>query len=295
MAYDDNLKRKPAGHTLGQSIRPAGILMTETQGPNPAPSAAAAEVAQIGSVVLRQVWPLPILARIEFAIAEYSRRRAARVLAGTVLPGERMYSTHGVGMFSALVGEGLLTDDILPEMFAGSYYQALCEAYFEDTAFYVFPKRLGFRNHDPLTSDRSYIPYHQDSYTQDERVPRVLNCWMPLNPGAGVTSPGLEVVRNPCRPNFPRHDFGLRTENAAYDFITIARERIVEDYGEAFLAPAFEVGDGLVFSENVIHRTYVTPAMTQPRINFEFRVFSARHLSPGVSIDDLAGQVIRVA
>lgn len=262
---------------------------------NPTPVEAAREVAELGSVVLRQIWPLDILARIEAAIAEYSRRRAARVAAGTVLPGERMYSTHGVGMFAALVYDGLLSNDILPEMFANSPYKALCEAYFEDDVFYAFPKRLGFRNHDPLTSDRSYIPYHQDSYTQDPRVPRVLNCWMPLNPGAGVTSPGLEVVRHPCRPDFPRKDFGLRSENAAYDFITIARERIVEDYGEVFLAPAFEVGDGLVFSESVIHRTYVTPAMTQPRINFEFRVFSAKHLAPGVSIDDLAGLAIRVS
>ena len=269
--------------------------MTQGQISNPSPAEAAAEIAQKGSVVLRQIWPQDILARIEAAIVEYCYRRSVRVSAGTVLPGERMYSSHGVGMFSSLIGEGLLKIEILAELFAGSPYQAVCEAYFEDTTFYAFPKRLGFRNHDPVTSAKSFIPYHQDSYTQDVRVPRVLNCWMPLNPGAGVTSPGLEVVRSPCRPDFPRKDFGLRSENAAYDFITIDRDRIVEEYGENFLAPAFEVGDGLVFSENVIHRTYVTPEMTQPRSNFEFRVFSPKHLAPGVSIDDLADQVIRVA
>lgn len=269
--------------------------MTQTLGHNASPMEAAAEVAATGSAVVRQVWRTDHLARIEAAISEYSHRRAERVRAGSVTPGERMYSTHGVGMFSTLVSEGLLTEGILGEMFAGGYYQALCEAYFEDTAFYAFPKRLGFRNHDPRLSDRSFIPYHQDSYTQDERVPRVLNCWIPLNPGAGRESPGLEVVRAPCRPNFPRKDFGLRTENAAYDFITIDRDRIVEEYGERFLAPEFEVGDGLVFSENVIHRTYVTPQMTQPRINFEFRVFSPKHLAPGVRIEDLGDSIVRVA
>ena len=196
-----------------------------------------------------------------------------------------------MGAFTALLHEKLLEVDILTEMFVGSPYQALCEAYFEDTAFYAFPKRLGFRNHHPLASDRSYIPYHQDSYSPDPRVARVVNSWMPLNPGAGVTSPGLEVVRDPCRPDFPRVDFGLRSENAAYDSITIDRARIVEVYGEAFMAPAFEVGDSLVFSENVIHRTFVTPEMTEPRINFEFRVFSPRCLIPGVTVADLPDAV----
>ena len=265
--------------------------MHDRADPSFAAAAAAAELAATGSVVVRQFWPRPQLARVEAAIAEYCRRRADRVAARAAAPGERMYSTHGVGAFTALLHEKLLEVDLLTEMFVGSPYQALCEAYFEDTRFYAFPKRLGFRNHHPLASDRSYIPYHQDSYSQDPRVARVLNSWMPLNPGAGVTSPGLEVVRDPCGPDFPRVDFGLRTENAAYDSITISRERIVETYGEAFLAPAFDVGDSLVFSENVIHRTYVTPDMTEPRINFEFRVFSPKCLVPGVSITDLADAI----
>jgi hypothetical protein len=259
------------------------------------PTAAAREVAEKGSTVLRQVWPREPLAVIRAAIAEFSAQRIARLARGEAGPHEKMYSMHGVGTFAELVAAGLLQEQILGEVFRGSYFHKLCIAYFGDDVFYAAPKRLGYRNHDPLTSDRSFIPYHQDSYTQDARYPRVLNCWIPLDPGAGVESPGLEVVRNPCRPDFPRKDFGLRSENAAYDFITIARERIVEEYGECFLAPGFEIGDGLVFSENVIHRTYVTPEMKKPRINFEFRVFSPKHLGPGVHISDLSSIAVRVA
>jgi hypothetical protein len=259
------------------------------------PAQAAAEVLEKGSTVLRQVWPIDKLTVLRSAIQTFCDDRARRVSIGEGLhPSERMYATHGVGTFGALTNLKLIAPEFLRELFAGSYYRDLCEAYFGDSQFYVTLNRLGFRNHDPLSSDRSFIPYHQDSYTQDKRVERVLNCWMTLDLGAGRDAPGLEVVRDPCRPDFPRKDWGLLSGNAAYDDITIERERIVEEYGENFLAPEFDLGDGLVFSENVIHRTYVTPQMTKPRINFELRVFTPKALAPGVSIADLGAAAFRI-
>jgi len=255
----------------------------------------AQELSQVGSTVLRNAWDPNHLAILRTAIVAYDDRRRERVTKGDAAPSERMYTTHGVGTFAGLVHGRLVEPGLLPQMFQGSPFQALCEAYFNCDEFYASPNRLGFRIHYTSVSDRSFIPYHQDSYTQDVRTPRVLNCWMPLDPGAGIDAPGLEVVRNTCRPDFPRKDFGLRSENAAYDFITIDRDRIIEDYGDNFMAPEFEVGDGLVFTENVIHRTYVTPEMTKPRINFEFRVFPANSLPPGVTIADFGGSLIRVA
>ena len=260
----------------------------------PAAAEAAQEVKDIGSTVLRNAWPTEKLATIRAAIVEYTERRNSSVAKGSIEPNERMYAAHGVGTFSSLVNAGLIELNFLRELFAGSFYHELCRAYFQDEEFYASPNRLGFRNHAPSTSSRSFIPYHQDSYTQDARTPSVLNCWMTLDPGAGREAPGLEVVRDRCRPDFPRKDFGLRSENAAYDFITIDRNAIVKEYGENFLAPEFDIGDGLVFSENVIHRTYVTPEMTKPRINFELRVFSPKHLAPGVSIEQLAPQSIKL-
>lgn len=263
-------------------------------GTNASAASAAAEVADIGSAVLRQVWPVDKLQAIRTAIADYTAIRLERIRGGSLAPSERMYAAHGVGTFPALVNHGLITPQVLRDLFKGSFYHELCRAYFESDELYAMPSRLGFRNHNPLVSQNSFIPYHQDSYTQDIRTPQVLNCWIPLDPGAGRSSPGLEVVRNRCRPDFPRKDFGLRSENAAYDFITIDREEIVKEFGENFLAPEFEVGDGLVFSEHVIHRTYVTPEMTDPRINFELRVFSANTLAPDVNIDALAATSLRL-
>ncbi len=256
--------------------------------------AAAREVATLGSTVLRGAWPPAKLAVLREAIAAFTARRAARVAGGSMTPHERMYAVHGVGTYTYLLAEKLIDLAYLRDLFVGSAFHDLCKAYFDDDALFVIPMRLGFRTHDPKVTDRSFIPFHQDSYTQDVRTPRVLNCWIPLDPGAGAEAPGLEVVRDPCRPNFPRKDFGLRSENAAYDFITIDRDRIVEEYGERFWAPVFDVGDGLVFSEDVIHRTHATPSMTRPRMNFELRVFSETSLKPGVTPADLTGAIMRL-
>ena len=156
------------------------------------------------------------------------------------------------------------------------------------------PSRLFFRIHDPSRSDRSFVPFHQDSGSQDPRVGAVLNCWIPLDPGAGREAPGLQVVREPSEPNYPLKDFGLKSENAVYDPVAIDQDRVLEQFGDKLMAPTFDIGDGLVFSQDVIHRTYVTPEMTKPRLNFEFRVFSLKHLKPGASVDDVRQTAVRV-
>ena len=175
-------------------------------------------------------------------------------------------------------------------MFRGSFCHEVCKAHFEDDRFYMAPERIGSRNLEPPHSARTALPYHQDSYEQDRRVARVLNCWIPLDPGAGRTSPGVEVVRDAGRPRFELKGPAGGPPDSVYDAVAIDRDRIVAEYGENFLAPTLDVGDALVFSEHVIHRTYVTPQMTQPRIGFEFRVFSLKHLAPWASPEELEAE-----
>ena len=235
---------------------------------------ASREVAALGSAVLRQVWPKEPLAELKSVIAAFCDKRRIDVEEGRFAHATaKMYASHGVGTVSGLVHDGLLRPSQIVRLFQGSVYEALCRDYFGSEELCCQLSRCGFREHRTKLSAKSFIPYHQDSYSQDERISDVLNCWIPLDP-CGRLAPGLEVVRDPCAPDFPRKDFGLATENAAYDFITIDRDDVVKAYGECFLAPEFEVGDCLVFSQNVIHRTYVTDEMDQPRINFELRIFS---------------------
>jgi hypothetical protein len=105
----------------------------------------------------------------------------------------------------------------------------------------------------------------------------------------------LEVVRLPSEPNFPLKDFGLEQENLVYDPVTIDSDRVIEQFGDKLLAPQFELGGRFVFSQDVIHRTHVTPQMTKPRMNFEFRIFSLKHLAPGVSPDAVRQTAWQVA
>jgi hypothetical protein len=259
------------------------------------PSDAAAEIREYGSTVLRGAWRKEHLTTLRGAIVAFNEIRAKRVAAGLEPQGGVAYHEHGAGNFPMLVAHKLLQPSILSEMFLASAYHPVCVEYLQDDAIYVSPVRLAFRIHDPLKSDRSFVPFHQDSGTQDGRTRRVLNCWIPLDDGAGRVAPGLEVVRQPSEPNFPLKDRGAKPENLVYDRVAIDAERVVELYGDKLMAPTFELGDGFAFSQDVIHRTYVTPQMTRPRLNFEFRVFSLKHLAPGVSAKDVLQSAWRVA
>ncbi len=201
-------------------------------------------------------------------------------MASEALPLDKMLDTHGAGTAIEMIRCGVLSENDILALLEGSVFATICKSFYGDDRLRTMMSRNGFRIHDPARSSKTFIPYHQDSYTQDKRVRSVLNCWMPLDP-AGIDAPGLEVVRHPCAPNFPRRSWGLESENAAYDRITIERDRIVAEYGpDSFAAPPFEIGDCLIFSEHVIHRTFVTPGMTRPRINLELRVFAESVCEP---------------
>ena len=253
------------------------------------PADAAREISRFGSTVLRGVWAPQRLRSLHEIISAFCAHRAELVASGAADPMTREYHAQGTVTLNWLIFEGRIDLEFLARMFAGSFYHQLCRAWFDDERFFVAPERIGARNMQPPHSGVTALPYHQDSYKADRRVLRVLNCWIPLDPGAGRTAPGVEVVRDPGRPGFELK-VGGRASNPGYDTVAIDRDRILAEYGDNFLAPALELGDSLVFSQDVIHRTHVTPQMTKPRIGFEFRVFSLKHLAPWASAEDVAAE-----
>lgn len=86
----------------------------------------------------------------------------------------------------------------------------------------------------------------------------LLTCWVPLN-RCGIDSPGLEFVRHrqPALLHFTELD------DSAF------RERFSP---QEFWAPALEFGDGLVFLNNILHRTCVREGMGQARLSVEYRI-----------------------
>ena len=91
-------------------------------------------------------------------------------------------------------------------------------------------------------------------------------CWIALGP-CGVAAPGLELVA--------QQPAGLL---AVTD---LADARIRGRFGEReFRRPVLETGDALVFAGDVVHRTHVTPGMTQDRTSIELRFFRRDAVPP---------------
>lgn len=87
----------------------------------------------------------------------------------------------------------------------------------------------------------------------------LLICWIPLDP-CGFDSPGLEFVR--------------RRQPALLHFTELADAAIRNRFPpQEFWAPALEIGDGLVFTNDILHRTHVLPGMQKNRISVEYRIF----------------------
>jgi hypothetical protein len=96
----------------------------------------------------------------------------------------------------------------------------------------------------------------------------LLTCWIPLD-ACGRDSPGLEFVR--------------RRQAALLHFTELddcaLRQRFPP---QEFWAPVLELGDGLVFLNGTLHRTYTRPEMPYNRLSVEYRIFPQR-VSPNAS------------
>jgi len=87
----------------------------------------------------------------------------------------------------------------------------------------------------------------------------LLTCWIPLNP-CGRDSPGLEFVR--------------RRQAALVHFTELGDSVLRQRFPpQDFWAPALELGDGLVFLNSILHRTYARPEMRHNRLSVEYRIF----------------------
>ena len=90
----------------------------------------------------------------------------------------------------------------------------------------------------------------------------LLTCWIPLN-RCGIDSPGLEFIRRPQASLLHFSELNDRAVRARFG-------------AEAFWVPGLELGDGLVFLNSVLHRTYAVAEMSQPRLSVEYRLFPLR-------------------
>jgi hypothetical protein len=89
----------------------------------------------------------------------------------------------------------------------------------------------------------------------------LLTCWIPLN-RCGVDSPGLEFVR--------------RRQPALLHFTELDDAALRQRFSpQEFWAPVLEFGDGLIFLNDILHRTCVGREMEHNRVSVEYRLMPA--------------------
>jgi hypothetical protein len=108
-----------------------------------------------------------------------------------------------------------------------------------------------------------FLSYGDGSFPADALLSMV-TCWITLVP-CGAESPGLELVTQ-----------RLESLLAPAD---LTEERVRARFApEEFWRPVLEAGDALLFRGDILHRTQVTPAMSNDRTSLELRFFPAHNL-----------------
>lgn len=117
------------------------------------------------------------------------------------------------------------------------------------------------------------FPAHPDGRFPPDALLEMVTCWITLVP-CGVNSPGLELVLHRLE--------GLLAP------VELADVRVRMRFApEQFWGPAMEPGDALLFHGDILHRTHVTPAMTEDRTSIELRFFPTVQLPARLRADRL--------
>ena len=114
----------------------------------------------------------------------------------------------------------------------------------------------------PVTTSTNW---HQDGAFLGADV-RSLNVWVSLS-HCGIDAPGLDIV--------PRRLDGVLetgTDGALFDWSV--SPAVVEQVGTPVLRPELAPGDALLFDHLFLHRTGVSPGMTQERYAIESWFFA---------------------
>jgi len=228
------------------------------------------QLRERGVVLLRSVFPLDALAALRratqacFEAVEGGSRQA--------LPESYRYNPLSRSvLLAALQDFGCSSGELsaplaiagLDGLFAGAMYGAVaCQ-----------PEQTWVRKrYAPFHAPAGYHPnsWHQDGgfgvrfpTRAGSAIPmtRLLTCWLPLDSCDG-DRPALEFVR--CRLDVLLHYTEL-------DDATL-RKRFAP---EEFWVPELRPGDGLIFLNGTLHRTYAQPEMRGDRLSVEYRFFPA--------------------
>jgi hypothetical protein len=216
-----------------------------------------------GVVLLRNSFACELLVRLREAAA----RCFAWIESGKPVPDRYRFTAqaHSVGL-AALLDFGIGNDKELAAPLEALGLDAMYPGWRCRLEHCWVRKKFAPRN----TVSKSYQiqDWHQDGALgiQFPLAPgpvgpatELVTYWIPLD-ACGRDSPGLEFIRTP--------------QPGLLHFTELNDAALRRRFDPArFWAPELEVGDGLVFRNDVLHRTHRTEQMTKDRISVEYRIF----------------------
>lgn len=131
------------------------------------------------------------------------------------------------------------------------------------------------------TQPRWYTGFHQDGHFLNPDW-KFLHCWSPLM-ACGVQAPSLEMIPAGLKAIRPSVNKPYQGEHY-YDNRDLDLETEILPFfpADTFWPQILAPGDALFYDSYCLHRTYVTPEMTQPRYNLEMRFLPDLELPPGI-------------
>jgi len=171
------------------------------------------------------------------------------------------------------------------DLFANTAVTALARTILARYLFALFEEPYGIsyrhsRVRLPTADNReARLDLHQDAASGDYGDSLVVTAWIPLVP-CGVSAPGLSVLPEPQPDLLPRQPDGE---------LAWAIERAAAQALEPRLhREAFEAGDLLLFRQDTVHGTHVTPGMADARISIDVRAFALSAQPPIMAGSHLA-------
>ncbi|WP_422374638.1 phytanoyl-CoA dioxygenase family protein [Roseibium sp.] len=133
------------------------------------------------------------------------------------------------------------------------------------------------------------LPFHQDARSPSTITPRVLTCWIPMC-DVGDNRPGLEIIPVPL-------DVVLEDDNDESGYRgPKGRIRgpgddwVMKTYGESAWAPKLQLGDCMIFSGDVLHRSQIMEN-AEERTSIDVRIFSSTNV-PEKYTNDISVELI---
>lgn len=203
------------------------------------PAAAYRSLANRGTVLVRQLFDPARLELWRTAASDFFDVDVAQAINIGKLGDPASLIEGTPGNFLAAVLRGCFMFE--PEMCVPNCFMRRVESRFRETA----------------------VPFHQDINAFGRLM---VNVWTPLV-ACGRDAPGLEVVarRTPML-------FETVAATSQYDSLQISEELVRQRFGEdATIRPDMSPGDVLILLATTIHRTHMTPAMTNRRLSMELR------------------------